>query len=979
MTRERWNKIEHLYHAALERKEDQRAAYLKEACTGDDLLYREVQSLLAEADSADQFLERPAVELVAEMLVENQPPYLPGQQVGSYTILSLLGAGGMGVVYRARDPRLGRDVAIKVLPEAFARDAERIARFQREAKVLASLTHPNIATIHGFEDTGGTCALVMELAEGPTLADRIKSGPIPVMEALPIAKQVADALECAHERGIVHRDLKPANVKVASNDTAKILDFGLAKALETEVTRTGLGESPAISQVATREGVLLGTAAYMAPEQAKGKPVDRRADIWAFGCVLYEMLTGKRAFQGESATDTLAAIIKEEPDWSELPGATPVRVRVLLQRCLQKDPKQRLRDIGDARISLDEVLSGAPEAAPMPAAAVPVWRRALPWALGLVAVAITGAAVWILKPVPAPPSRPVNRFEVPLPEEVFLTGDFAVSPDGRELAFTGMGRLDGQTRLWLRSLETLEVRPLYGTEGATLWPMWSPDSRYIAFASQGKLKKIGVSGDPVVTICDAPGYQGGSWNRDNQIVFGSPFGTLQVSASGGSLTPITNDAPTAACSFLTDGHHFVCWHAPFEGGGGVYLGQVGTTPKDHVWKKLLSDNSIPVFVQSSDPTVGYLLFVRGGRKVVGSGTLMAQAFDNRRLELIGDAVPIAERVSNLGFSASTTDALVYMETSQNAARAAAVGSIQGQLTWFDRDGKVLGNFGEPGLYRSLALSPDGKRIALERADPKDANLRNIWLYEFGRGVTTRFTLDSVWDSSPVWSQDGSRVAFGSNRGGHFDLYQKTLNLTGEDELLAKWGGDIFPTSWSSDGRYLLCTSVSPYRLWLLPMGGGSERKFVPLDHSEFDESAGRFSPDGSWIAYQSNESGRFEIYVRPFSKPAATGSSASNATPLSGKWMVSKDGGANPLWRRDGNELFYLSTVGGTAMAVEVTTRGVFHAGVPKVLFKVPPGVVFWDVSPDGKRFLMVAPSAEGPSMLPKFTVVLNWPSLLKK
>ena len=403
-----------------------------------------------------------------------------GTKLGPYEILAAIGAGGMGEVYRARDAKLGRDVALKVLPEAFARDAERMARFQREAKVLASLDHPNIASIYGLEDSSSTHALVMQLVEGPTLADRIKQGPIPVDEALRIAKQICEALEYAHERGIVHRDLKPANMKVTNDDAVKILDFGLAKALEGDASSIDISTSPTISRLATQAGVLLGTAAYMSPEQAKGKSVDRRADIWAFGCVLYEMLTGKMAFSGEAVTDTLAAVIRAEPDWSQLPAGTPVRVRVLLQRCLQKDPKQRLRDIGDARISLDEVLSGAPDPAlaGTPRAASPLWRRALPWAVAALLLLALGpiAFLYFREPAPVPPA--LSRLEIPLPDQAKLNGIFALSPDGRQLAFVAAGS-DGVQRLWMRPLDSLEARPLLGSESPQVPPFfWSPDSRF---------------------------------------------------------------------------------------------------------------------------------------------------------------------------------------------------------------------------------------------------------------------------------------------------------------------------------------------------------------------------------------------------------------------------------------------------------------------------------------------------------------------
>jgi eukaryotic-like serine/threonine-protein kinase len=903
----------------------------------------------------------------------------PGTKLGPYEITGAIGAGGMGEVYRAHDPKLGRDVAIKVLPEAFARDAERMARFQREAKVLASLSHPNIATIYGLEDSGSTRALVMELVEGPTLADRIKAGPIPVDEAVRIARQIADALEYAHERGIIHRDLKPANVKVTNDDAVKVLDFGLAKALEGDPSSIDISTSPTISRMATQQGVLLGTAAYMSPEQAKAKTVDRRADIWAFGCVLYEMLTGKQAFTGETVTDTLASIIKEEPDLQKLPAATPMRVRVLLQRCLQKDPKQRLRDIGDARISLEEVLSGAPEGAGsvgvLPAMRALNRRSVLFLGAGaLLIAAVTGVAVWNLKRLPAPTLGQTMRFEIPMPDKTIGGGTFALSPDGRKLVFAATGA-DGQSRLWVRSIDTIEARPLDGTEGATLLPIWSPDSRFIAFGAQGKLKKIEASGSPPVTLCDALSFQGGGWSRDGEIVFGSNVGNQQVSALGGSPSAITARRNSVAPSFLPDGRHFVYFQAD-AASPGVYLGSVDTTPPGQSPQKLLDDASPAVYTPSLDPAVGYLLFVRGAGPPGSLGTLMAQPFDTRRLKLTGEAVPIVEHVANTGFSASATDTLVYVTGFHALPVGGVRGTIQGQLTWFDREGKVLGTFGEPGLYRTLALSPDGKRVAFDRAD---SGLRDIWLYEFARGVTTRFTFDSATDMYPIWSPNSSRIAFASYRGGPIDLYQKASNLAGADELLFKSVELKFPTSWSPDGLFLLFyTAGPPSQIGLLPLSSGPDRKPIPLEQSKFNQLFGRFSPDERWVAYTSDESGRAEIYVRPFDASAARGSSSAGDTAITGKWMVSKEGGINPLWRHDGKELFYFA-LNGTAMAVDVSTSGVFQAGVPRALFKVPADVLFWDVSPDGKRFLMAAPSAASPGAQTPFTVVLNWPSLLKK
>jgi len=902
-----------------------------------------------------------------------------GTKLGSYEVVAPIGAGGMGEVYRARDAKLGRDVALKVLPEAFARDAERMARFQREAKVLASLNHPNIATIHGLEDSGSTHALVMELVEGPTLADRIRSGPISIDEALRIAKQMCEAIEYAHERGIVHRDLKPANVKVTGDDAVKILDFGLAKALEGDASSIDIATSPTISRMATQAGVLLGTAAYMSPEQAKGRAVDRRADIWGFGCVLYEMLTGKMAFRGESVTDTLAAVIKEDPDWSLLPPATPIRVRVLLQRCLQKDPKQRLQAIGDARISLDEVLSGAPDPALAGAAGIfaPLWRRALPWSVACIAVLAALALAFVhFREKPPAPGEPM-RFHMSPPDKTTfaLSPWFVLSPDGRQLAFDTVGT-GGVSSLWIRSLDSLEARPVPNVETGLFF--WSPDSRYIAFDGGGKLEKVDISGGPPQVLCDIKGNAvGGSWNRDGVIIFPqAPGALMRVSADGGSPSPLTTldpsrgDLTDAFPSFLPDGRHFIFLRTSSKPeNSGIYVGSLDAKPEAQATKKLLADNTLAVYVPSSDSGAGQLLFLRGS-------VLLAQPFDARRLELTGEPVAIDEQVSVARFSASV-GLLVYLAgASLNFSNPTGV--IQGQLTWFDREGKVLGTFGDPGLYRTLAISPDGKRVAFERADPQNAQIRNIWLYEFSRGVATRFTFSPASDTGPVWSPDGSRIAFASSRGGQFGLYQKASNLAGEDELLFKSSDFKIPSSWSPDGSALLYYFAGrSSELWALPLGGGAaERKPARVASSEFDEAMGRFSPDGRWVAYQSNESGKDEIYVRPFDTSSAAGPSSTTSTPLTGKWLVSNGGGDSPLWRGDGKELYYLSP-DGMAMAVAVNTGGVFQAGVPKPLFKVPASLIFWDVSADGRRFLLPAPS--GASAATPFTVLLNWQAGLKK
>jgi eukaryotic-like serine/threonine-protein kinase len=900
-------------------------------------------------------------------------PIQSGTHVGPYEILSAVGAGGMGEVYRARDPKLGRDVAIKVLPEAFARDAERMARFQREAKVLASLSHPNIATIYGLEDSGSTRALVMELVEGPTLADRIKAGPIPVDESVRIAKQIADALEYAHERGIIHRDLKPANVKVSVDDTVKVLDFGLAKALESDIASIDISTSPTISRMATQAGVLLGTAAYMSPEQAKAKTVDRRADIWAFGCVLYEMLTGKVAFPGESVTDTLAGVIRAEPDWSLLPTSTPMRVRVLLQRCLQKDPKQRLRDIGDARISLDEVLSGAPE--PTSTSPAPVstswWQPGLPWLLfGLTAAAL--ALVYFRERPPT--SVPPVRFEISLPEKVVLSpsGVFALSPDGHQLAFFAAGT-DGVQHLWVRPLDSFEARPLVGTESATASPFfWSPDSRYVVFDAGGKLKKIDISGGAIETLCDLSGFAvGGSWNSDGVIIFGTTQrGVMRVSAAGGAATPLTaldpsrkeslNDFP----SFLPDGRHFIYRRlstAPEN--TGIYVGSLDAEPGEQDSKKLLSTEFAATYVPSSQHDSGLILFIR-------DRALLAQPFDARRLELTGEPVALAEGVgTTLGYG--------FFSSSSNGILAYRTGSSGGayRLTWFDRQGKALGTTGTPAaLFASDSISPDGTRALFGRIDLQSANV-DLWLLDFSRDTSTRFTFGPSTSLNGVWSPDRNRIAFASKRSGVYDIYQKLTNGTSEEELLLKSNEDKFPSSWSRDGRFLLYTAIDPKTkgdLWVFPLDGN--KKPFPLVQTEFNEQDGRFSPDGHLIAYTSDDSGRDEIYVRTFSAGSTT------VTDTGTKWLISNAGGEAPRWRGDGKELYYHSP-DGRIMAVEITANAVFRASTPTVLFQALPQLNLsgfqWDVTSDGNRFLF--PAQDSQVTQAPFMVVLNWQAGLKK
>jgi len=896
-----------------------------------------------------------------------------GQTLGHYRIVEKLGEGGMGVVYRARDENLNRDIAIKVLPEAFASDPERLARFKREAQLLAALNHPNIAAIYGLEEQDGLRYLVLEYVPGQTLAERVGAGlkparpPLPLDEALEICKQIAEALEAAHEKGIIHRDLKPANVKVTPEGKVKVLDFGLAKAFEPEGSAADLSQSPTISAVASRAGVILGTAAYMSPEQARGRPVDKRTDIWAFGCVLYECLSGKQAFGGESITDAIAAIIKNEPEWSALPAETPAAVRTLLRRCLQKDPRERLRDVGDALLELVGAVAAATAptqsavAEAPPAAARP---RPLPWLVAALATAIA-LVLGLVHFREAPAERRVIKFTLQPPDKTTF-GALAVSPDGSRVAFTTRDA-SGKTQLWVRPLEALAAQPLAGTEGAS-YPFWSPDSRSIGFFAEGKLKKIEASGGLAQTIADAPRGRGGAWSRDGLIVF-APSSTgllMQVPAAVGEPKPATQmDASRQETShrwpqFLPDSRRFLylIWSGQPEHQG-IYLGSLDSKEKTRL---VATDSSAAYAGPASGP--GYLLFVR-------ERALLAQSFDPGKLELSGEAFPAAEPVgvdagvSLSRVSVSSSGVLVYDSIGGNR-----------QLVWLDRTGKSLQTLGPTGTYWSLDLSPDGRRVASSRADPQTGN-SDIWLFDLARASSSRFTFYPAFDSFPLWSPDGKRIAFSSSREGPWNLYQKAASGAGEEELLLKTTSNKWTTDWSPDGRFLLYTELDPKTradLWVLPPSSetrNAERKPMPFLRTEFDERNARFSPDGRWVAYQSNESGRDEIYVRGFS-PGEPGSR--------GQWQVSTGGGLEPRWRGDGKELFYLAP-DRKLMAVEVKAGTGFEAGIARPLFQTRVYTSAfagrYAVTRDGQRFLIISEAEE--SAGEPATVILNWPAALKK
>jgi serine/threonine protein kinase/Tol biopolymer transport system component len=959
MTPERWQKVEQLYHAALEREESERAAFLHEVCAGDDALRQEVESLLAHENGANSFLDAPAIEVAAKILGHERGQSVIGRQLGSYNIVSLLGVGGMGEVYQAHDGKLNREVAIKVLPAAFVNDADRLSRFQREARMLASLNHPNIATIHGLEQSDGVYYLVMELVSGCTLAERVRAGALKIEEALKIATQIAEALEAAHEKGVIHRDLKPANVKVTPEGRVKLLDFGLAKAFASD-GGADLSNAVTLTAMGTEEGRIVGTPAYMSPEQARGKPVDKRTDIWAFGCALYELLTGRQAFRGDTLSDMIAAVLEREPDWQALPPATPAKIRDLLLRCVQKDSQRRLRDMGDARIEIEEALS-AP-ATPEPTAAANTIRArgqgTLLWGAAsfLMVAAIGSLAIWYVKLSPSP--QPVSRLTITLPPGQQLAGldsspVVALSPNGTHLAY--VARQAGTQQLYLRAMDSQEATLIQGTEGASS-PFFSADGQWLGLFAEGKLKKVSLSGGAIMTLGNS-GFPGGaSWGNNGMIAFApsivSPL--LEVPDVGGTPQLLTRfekgEITHRWPEFLPGGKavHFASgptatnWTnaqvAVYSAGTGERrnLGQGGTQPR---------------YASS-----GHLVYAQGG-------SLMAMRFDPQRLTTMGAAVPVVEGVQQspstgaAQYSISATGSLVYVP--------GRVQATQSRLVWVNRNGTEQPLAAPVRAYRNPRLSPDGRHVATT-IDELESNL---WLYDLSRETLARFTFGGNYNSASAWTPDGKWIAFQSNKEGPRNVFWQRADGTGGLERLNISEHNQVPISWSPDGQLLAFLDVSPatgYDIWVLRM---SDRKAQPFLQTLFNEGAARFSPDGHWLAYVSDESGNNEIYVQPYPGPG-------------GKWLISAEGGAEPVWNPNGRELFYRG--GDKMMAVDVATQPGFIAGKPRVLFEgqyvpsptTPPN---YDVSRDGQRFLMLKPIEQAQAAPTQINVVLNWFEELKR
>jgi serine/threonine-protein kinase len=872
-----------------------------------------------------------------------------GTTLGPYRIDAPLGSGAMGDVYRARDTRLGRDVALKVLPSAFAQDGERRARFEREARLLAALHHPHIATIFGVEALSGAMAIAMELVEGPTLADHIAGKPLTVRDALAIARQLADALDAAHEKGIVHRDLKPANIKVTPDGVVKVLDFGLAVATQAG----GLVATDETTPLLSLPGSIVGTVAYMSPEQARGQTVDKRTDIWAFGCVLFEMLTGKRAFDGATASDVMANVLQKEPDWAALPVSTPASVRGLIVRCLDRDQKRRLRDIGDVRADLDDTTSA--QAAVVAARRQPRMMLAAWLAATIVVAAGTGLLVWRLKPSPAATSRreAVTRFLVTPAEGIppLVESRLAMSPDGRRIAY--VAGHNGVPSLYVQEVDQFAGRLIPGTAGAD-HPAFSPDGRWVAFVADRKIKKVSLAGGEPLLLCESGVGLGLSWGADDSIEFnpGGATGIWRVSASGGTAAALTklrdNETWHRFPELLPDGVSLL--FSTIYGGVSDEGEQIFAQSLRTGQRTLIGAGRQPHYLSE-----GRLVYER-------AGVVFSVPFDAVRLQISGQPTVAVQGVyrTPLGtaqFAVARDGALTYVP--------AAGASQEEAVVWVDRSGdeRPMGlagrSFGHP------RLSPDGHRLAVTivPANPSGSSPGDLWLWDLDRNVLSRLTSDGA--TMPIWTPDGRRLTFTGSRRDPSNIYSRTFDGSAPEELvLSGRGVSNFPLSWSPDGRHLAFVAVSPATsndLWLVDVGAKSAP--APFVQTPYREGGPAFSPDGRYVAYASDSSGRNEIYVRLFPGPGQ-------------EVAVSSSGGVEPVWARKGPELFYRQA--DAMMAVDIVTAPALKLGKPHRIFdrafKRSPAVwPNYDVTPDGQRFVMITTNRQTASN--SINVVLNWTS----
>jgi serine/threonine-protein kinase len=933
MNGQRWARVAHLYQQTLDRAPSEREEFLKDA-SGDDLdLRREVASLLAQEEAVG-LLDRPMLTAAADVL-EPERELAAGTRLGPYEIVELLGVGGMGQVYRALDTKLGRSVALKLLPRDLEADAERLIRFQREARLLASLNHPHIAAIYGLEE-GQLHALVLELVEGPTLADRIAQGPIAIGEALPIARQIAEALEAAHESGIIHRDLKPANIKIRPDGTVKVLDFGLARALNSPGAREpGLTLPNSPSSLATSVGLILGTAAYMSPEQATAKPVDKRADIWSFGAVLWEMMTGQRLFNGETLSQTLAEVLRADIDFAQLPAGTPRVILDLLRRCLDRDVRHRLRDIGEARIAIDSAIL---DPSPMAAGRA---RRALPWAtLAATFLLAAGLATVWARWRPSVDVRPV-RVNVRLGSNVSIahvlppSANLNLSRQGDVLAFVGQ-QAGGTPQLYVRRLDQLQAVPLAGTENGRD-PFFSPDGRWIGFFADGKLKKIAVTGGAAVGLCDVAGDRGGTWAEDGTIVFAQTYSgpLLRVSDAGGTPEAVTR---------LAEGERFQRWPQTLLDGKAILFTSGGTSP--------LASGGYDVVVQRLpngprkilQTNAYFARYVSGHLLYLHDGTMFAVPFDVGRLEITGKPVPVLEQVSSSSaagsaqLAASENGTVVYLE-SADANEEAAV------LVGIDRDGKTSPLRSVPPEWGNPRFSPDGTRLALDIT--AIGGRPAVWVYDWTRDQLTRLTFGDGSDVSPVWTPDGRRIVFASTRGnGVPNLYWQRVDGTGTVQRLTDATHTQIPDSFHKSGKFLAFheASSSSANLMVLPVDGDEASGWKPGIPTVFQKDSldGMFSPDGRWIAYSTKESGRPEVVVRAFAGPGA-------------KWAVSTNGALLPRWSQTRHELLFTAPDRHLMAASYVVEGNSLRFDKPyptSIPLLVQSGRQDYDLHPDGNRFV---------------------------